>query len=62
MKLGQTVIRTPLTFTDFDLKARKPIIRPMRGTVVYLHPCRRFCVLEFASPLGPIRESFSEVD
>lgn len=59
MKLGQFVVRVPLTIQMWVDKPRLHLeSRPMRGRVVYIHPRRHFHVVEFDSPCGPIRESF----
>ncbi len=36
--------------------------KAVRGTVSYIHPKRRFCILEFAVKGGIIRESFKLID
>lgn len=59
MKLGQFVVRVPLTIQMWVDKPRLHLeSRPMRGRVVYIHPRGRYHTVEFESPLGPIRESF----
>lgn len=59
MKLGQKVIRTPLTFYDSSERQKgEPARRPMSGKVVYIHPQGRYHVVEFETPLGAVRESF----
>lgn len=40
------------------VEVRSPILRKVPGTVVYLHPERRFAVVEMPTPWGPVRESF----
>ena len=55
MKVGDKVIRTPQSFADFDIETRKTVQRPLRGNVMYIHPKKRFYVVEFESG---IRESF----
>lgn len=43
MKLGQTVIRTPLIFYDSSERQKgEPARRPMSGRVVYIHPLGRY--------------------
>ena len=34
----------------------------IRGTVSYIHPARRYCILEFAVRGGILRESFQLID
>lgn len=58
MRVGESVVRTPETFADYDFKTRKSISRPLRGKVVYIHPKGRFHVVEFACLGGAIREAF----
>ena len=50
--VGERVTRIPETFCDYDFKARKVSRRPMRGTVVYVHPRRRYHTVAFALPGG----------
>ena len=43
MKVGDKVIRTPITFTDpFKSGRNEPQHKPMKGTVVYIHPEGRY--------------------
>lgn len=58
MKVGDKVLRTPQTFSDYDPKANKSSSHPMRGTVVYIHPLGRYHTVEFELPGGKVRESF----
>lgn len=62
VQIGDSVMRTPETFTEFDWEARKSRRVPMRGKVVYIHPKGRFHTVEFNTPGGPIRESFKGVE
>lgn len=36
--------------------------KAVRGTVSYIHPARRYCILEFAVRGGILRESFQLID
>ena len=54
LKVGDTVQRRPISFSDSDAKNA----RLLRGTVVYIHPDSRFHVVEFEKG---IRESFMGV-
>ena len=62
VKVGDRVTRTPDTFSDFDFKARKSIRRPLRGTVVYVYPRRRYHTVAFELPGGAVLESFLGVE
>ena len=57
MKLGQTVIRFPSGFCERS-EENKKVLKPIRGTVVYIQPKRRFYTVEFDLPGGKLRESF----
>lgn len=54
VQVGDTVIRTPITF---EARGSRDV-GPMRGKVVYVHPLGRFHVVEF----GQLRESFVGVE
>lgn len=54
MTVGQTVLRVPSTFYEQEGAGCKP----MRGTVVYVHPKGRFHVVEFEVGGRKARESF----
>ncbi len=54
VQVGDTVIRTPITF---EARGSRDI-GPMEGKVVYVHPLGRFHVVEF----GQLRESFMGVE
>lgn len=58
VRLGDIVIRYPITFTDTD--GKKP--RPMRGKVVYIHPKGRYHVVRFGLGTSAVRESFLGTD
>lgn len=60
MKLGDKVMRLPVTFTDSG-EDKKSMRRPVVGRVVYIHPAGRFHTVEFELPGGPVRESFQGV-
>lgn len=62
VSVGDRVTRTPETFCDYDFKARKAIRRPMRGTVVYVHPRGRYHTVAFDLPGAVVRESFPGVE
>ena len=62
MRVGEKVVRVPLTISDFDPKTMKRIIRPLRGRVTYIHPRGRYHVVEFNTPGGPVRECFLGVE
>lgn len=62
VQIGDSVVRKPETFAEFDWKVRKSRHVPMRGKVVYIHPKGRFHTVEFTTPGGPIRESFQGVE
>lgn len=62
MRVGDRVTRTPETFSDYDFKTRKSIHRPLRGTVVYVHPRRRYHTVAFELPGGTVLESFQGVE
>ena len=49
---GRTV--KPVTFSVLG--------KDVRGTVSYVHPARRYCILEFAVRGGILRESFQLID
>lgn len=57
MRLGDKVVRCPVTFggcIDGQSEAR----RPMTGRVVYIHPRGRHHTVAFTLPGGVVRESF----
>lgn len=58
IKLGDLRTGYPVTLDTADGKKR----RPVTGTVVYIHPRGRFCVLEFEVRGGHIRESFQLIE
>lgn len=62
VKIGDTVVRKPVTFSRYDEKQKKHTEEPMSGKVVYVHPKRRYHTVEFATIGGPIRESFQGVE
>lgn len=60
MEIGDKVIRTPITFTDPEKGGRnEPQHKPMKGTVVYIHPEGRYHTVEFELPGGKVRENFT---
>lgn len=56
VRVGDSVLRQPVTFTDSVTDSK--VARVMRGTVVYVHPKGRFHVVEFSRG---VRESFMGV-
>lgn len=54
VRVGDTVQRRPVSFSDSDAKNA----RLLRGTVVYVHPAGRFHVVEFEKG---VRERFMGV-
>lgn len=54
VRVGDTVQRRPVSFSDSDAKNA----RLLRGTVVYVHPSGRLHVVEFEKG---VRESFAGV-
>lgn len=66
MKIGDRVQRVPETFGETEEirdRHRKKTSRKRAydGTVVYIHPLRRFHVVAFETRGGIIRESFAGV-
>lgn len=61
MKIGDKVIRTPITFIDPNREKDEPLHKPMVGKVVYIHPQGRFHTVEFQLSLGTIKECFTGV-
>lgn len=62
MKLGDRIAVKPVTF-DIPGNDGKPKAIP--GTVVYIHPAGRYCVLEFevgGREPATVRESFQLID
>lgn len=61
IEVGDRISVKPVTF-DVYTKEGKP--RAIAGTVVYIHPRGRFCVVEFeVGNMGAtIRESFQLID
>ena len=62
IKLGDRITVKPATF---DVPGEKGRAKAIPGTVVYIHPAGRYCVLEFdvgrREPVT-IRESFQLID
>ena len=58
VRVGDTVVRTPVTISADMESAGK---RLMRGAVVYVHPRGRFHVVEFGEGRRALRESFPGV-
>lgn len=59
VKVGDTVIRRPLTIEGY-VDGRIHI--PLRGRVVYVHPKGRFHVVEFSLWGGEVKEAFPGTD
>ena len=62
MKLGDRITVKPVTF-DIPVNGGKPKAIP--GTVVYIHPEGRYCILEFEVGIREtvtLRESFKLVN
>lgn len=64
LKIGDKVRRTPITFGEEDAPQHMGQHRAQRkksytGRIVYIHPDRRFHIVEFSVPGGTIRESFN---
>lgn len=57
VKVGQRVVRKPVTLWDYDDRARRTSIQ-LRGVVVYVHPRGRYHTVAFDTPRGKICESF----
>lgn len=57
VKLGDMVRRIPITLSC----AADRSMKPMEGRVVFIHPKGRFHTVEFGTPGGPLRESFTGV-
>lgn len=56
IRIGDTLMAKPVTFGGRDQTGAR---KAMPGTVIFVHPQRRFCTLEFTVGLGAkIRESF----
>ena len=55
VEVGDSVLRHPIIFSDSTDKSKRKMIR---GTVIYVHPKKRYHVVEFGFPRGNIRESF----
>lgn len=57
LKVGQKVMRTPLSLTQMGSDG-KQVRRPMVGKVVYVHPRYRYHLVEFETWGGTVRECF----
>lgn len=64
MRVGDKVTRLPVTI-EYPVITDRGIIKSERrtvcGMVIYIHPERRYHVVEFDMPGGPVRESFMGV-
>ena len=62
IKLGDRITVKP---TTFDVPGEKGRAKAIPGTVVYVHPAGRYCVLEFdvgRREPATVRESFQLID
>ena len=55
MQLGDVVWEVPISLA---LAVKENEYKPIPGTVIYIHPKKRFYVVEFAFGANLIRESF----
>lgn len=53
MYLGQKAVCLPVTLAD-QIDTRKVARKPQTGKIIYIHPAKRWIVVEF----GQVRESF----
>lgn len=58
VRLGDRVVRCPITIYDSDKEVKKS----RSGTVVYIHPQRRFHTVQFGEGKRALRESFPGVE
>lgn len=58
IELGAVIAQRP-TIYGYGVESTAPITK---GRVVYVHPGRRFFVLEFEALFGTFRESFQLMD
>lgn len=58
VKIGDIVVREPVTVEQYDEDLKKHTKAAMRGKVVYVHPEGRYHTVEFMTAGGAIRESF----
>lgn len=59
IQVGDKVSRLmSFRISNEDDRANKSNDKPVTGTVVWIHPKRRFYVVEFAFQLGNIRECY----
>lgn len=59
VEIGCSRTVKPVTFSVTGADGKE---KTVRGTVSYIHPKRRFCVLDFAVKGGSIREAFKLID
>lgn len=58
LRAGKSVRSTP-EFANLEEGHTSPKCKEKHwGTVIYIHPLRRFAVLEFSFPAGKVREAF----
>ncbi|MEA4934251.1 MAG: hypothetical protein VB071_11850 [Lawsonibacter sp.] len=60
MKIGQRVMRCPVTIYDED-RERNCARKPIPGMVVYIHPEGRYHTVAFQLRGGVVKESFQGV-
>lgn len=59
IQVGDTVTRRPITFGKIDKELKNRTIHiPYTGTVLYIHPKRRYYIIGFQTAGGIVRESF----
>lgn len=58
MEVGDKVTRYPTTFENTEKNLAERKMRPLTGTVIYIHPQKRFHVVEFEVRGVKFRESF----
>lgn len=59
MNIGDKVSRIPETVYSGSMPGEKKTKRAHTGTVVYIHPQRRYYTVEFEMNGGKVRESYS---
>lgn len=64
VRVGDKVTRVPNSIEELKVPGSVAMVtKPMRGTVVYVHPKGRFHVVEFENAHGEkLRESFMGVE
>lgn len=64
MRLGQKVVCRPITANEGVLNGvvKGYAVKQKTGRIVYIHPRRRFIIVEFQGPYASYRESFNPLD